>query len=280
MGVKIGHASISETGGVNGAKGDSTGREVCVRSWYDGSWRYMAFHPDAAVREKHAAAIEAACANDNIGYGQGDRNTLNALARELGYDLSRVGPCNCDCSSLQNVAAVASGASGVSYGSNGWTTPDTSMLAALRAAGYRIVTDRARLKSEAYAVRGAIYVSAGHTVCALTNGARAGETLGAAESAQPSGEIPVADEGEETRYHAKTYQTEMHLLAFGDKGAQVESMQLLLNGKGFDCGKADGDFGELTEGALKRFQRAAGLEDDGEYGGLSQAALLNWRKKT
>ena len=120
MGIRIGHASISENGGVNGAKGDSTGKEVCVRGWYSKPWDFMAIHPEAAVREKHAAAVEAACANDNIGYGQGDRNTLNALAKAVGYNLAAVGKCNCDCSSLQNVAAVASGAAGVSYGGNGW----------------------------------------------------------------------------------------------------------------------------------------------------------------
>lgn len=121
MGVRIGHASISENGTVNGAKGDGTGKEVCVREWYSKPWDFMAIHPEAAVREKHAKAVETACANDNIGYGQGDRNTLNTLAKAVGYDLSKVGMCNCDCSSLQNVAAVASGAAGVSYGGNGWT---------------------------------------------------------------------------------------------------------------------------------------------------------------
>lgn len=176
MSVLIGHASISEKGTINGAKGDSTTKEVCTRTWYSKPWDFMAIHPDAAVREKHAKAIEAACANDNIGYGQSDRNTLNTLAKAVGYDLSKVGKCNCDCSSLQNVAAVASGASGVSYGSNGWVT--SNMKTYLKAAGYIIITDSTYLTSEAYCVRGAIYVKASsHTVCGLTNGSKASETL-------------------------------------------------------------------------------------------------------
>lgn len=176
MGIRIGHASISENGGVNGAKGDSTGKEVCVRGWYSKPWDFMAIHPEAAVREKHAAAVEAACANDNIGYGQGDRNTLNALAKAVGYNLAAVGKCNCDCSSLQNVAAVASGAAGVSYGSNGWTT--STMKAALQKAGYKIITERKYLDNAAYCVRGAIYVKASsHTVCGLDNGTRYKKTL-------------------------------------------------------------------------------------------------------
>ena len=188
MGVRIGHASISENGNVNGAKGDSTGKEVCVREWYSKPWDFMAIHPEEAVREKHAQAVEAACANDNIGYGQGDRNTLNTLAKAVGYDMSRVGKCNCDCSSLQHVAAVASGAAGVSYSGNGWTT--STMKAALQKAGYKIITAREYLDNAAYCVRGAIYVkAASHTVCGMDNGANYGKTLekaGLTASAQQS----------------------------------------------------------------------------------------------
>ena len=124
MGIRIGHASISENGTTSGKAGDQTGKEVCIREWYPKQWDYMAIHPDANVREKHAAAVEAACKNDNIGYnwfGENDRNSLYKLAKAVNFDLSKVGKCNCDCSSLQNVAAVASG-SGATYGSNGWTT--------------------------------------------------------------------------------------------------------------------------------------------------------------
>lgn len=178
MSVRIGHASISESGSINGSKGDSTGREVCIRDWYNKPWDFMAIHPDAGVREKHAAAIEAACNNDNIGYGQADRNTLYALAKNVDFDLSRVGRCNCDCSSLQNVAAVASGAPGVSYGSNGWTT--SVMRNYLRNAGYKIIEGAYTANAE-YCVRGAIYVNAGsHTVCGLDNGSNADQTLSAA----------------------------------------------------------------------------------------------------
>ncbi len=176
MSVLIGHASISERGTINGAKGDSSKKEVYTRSWYNKPWDFMAIHPDEKVREKHAKAVEAACANNNIGYGQSDRNTLNTLAKANGYDLSKVGKCNCDCSSLQNVAAVASGASGVTYGSNGWVT--SNMKAKLKAAGYIIITDKTYLTNADYCVRGAIYVKASsHTVCGLTNGSKANQTL-------------------------------------------------------------------------------------------------------
>ena len=257
MAVLIGHASISEKGTIEGAKGDSTGKEVCTRNWYSKPWSYMAIHPDPDVRERHARAIEQACANNNIGYGQGDRNTLNTQAKAVGYDLSKIKTkCNCDCSSLQNVAAVASGAPGVSYGSNGWTT--SSMLAALKAAGYKIITASAYLTSSAYCVRGAIYVKAGsHTVCGLASGSKASKTLskaGASSGGSSSGD---------------------GVLRRGDTGAAVKDMQQDLIAAGYSCGScgADGEFGADTEAALEKFQADHGLEVDGKYGPLSKAAL-------
>ena len=191
MSVRIGHASISEKGTINGVKGDQTGGEVCTRTFYSKPWDYAAIHPDAIVREKHAQAVESACANDNIGYGQNDRNTLNTLAKAVGYDLSRVGKCNCDCSSLQNVAAVASGASGATYGSNGWTT--STMKAALQKLGYKIIADSTYLSSAAYCVRGAIYVKASsHTVCGLDNGASYKKTLEKAGISTDTTSAPAA----------------------------------------------------------------------------------------
>ena len=117
MSILIGHASISENGTINGQKGDQTKKEVCTREFYSKPWDYVAIHPDPTVREKHAKAVEAGCANDNIGYGQGDRNTLNTEAKKVNYDLSKVGKCNTDCSEFMNVCAVASGAPGVTHGS-------------------------------------------------------------------------------------------------------------------------------------------------------------------
>jgi len=137
----------------------------------------MAIHPDATVREKHAKAIEDLCANDNIGYGQNDRNTANTEAKKVGYDISKIKTkCNTDCSALQNLAAVVSGASGVTYSNNGWTT--STMKTALKAAGYKIITDKTYLTSADYCVRGAIYVKSGsHTIAGLTNGSKASQTL-------------------------------------------------------------------------------------------------------
>ena len=179
--VRMGHASISENNTINGTKGDSTKKEVCVRKWYNKPWDYVAIYPDAAVRERHAAACEAGCANDKIGYGQSNRNTLNTLAKEVGYDLSKITTaCNTDCSAFMNVCAVASGAPDATYGSNGWTT--STMKSQLQKAGYKIVTDPTLISNAKYCVRGAIYVKASsHTTCGLDNGPEYQKMLVAAD---------------------------------------------------------------------------------------------------
>jgi hypothetical protein len=288
MSVLIGHASIAETGGVYGQPGDQTGREVCTRSWWANGWDYMAIHPDPQVRERHARAVEAACANDCVGYSWDSRNTLYEQARVVGMDISRIRTrCNCDCSSLQNCAAVASGAPGVTYGDNGWVT--TNMLGYLRAAGYAIITDRDKLQSDAYCVRGAIYVSSGHTICALGDGSRAGETLRAAGlTEEPTVvvipdpvPVPSPDKPAETAY---MYNVQLPLLRIGDKGGYVKAAQTLLIARGYSCGgrrflgreNPDGEFGRATEKAVADFQRENGLEVDGEIGGATWAALINF----
>lgn len=64
------------------------------------------------------------------------------------------------------------------------------------------------------------------------------------------------------------------MLRNGDEGADVKDMQTGLIRLGYDLGKwgADGDFGDATEMAVKKFQLDHGLEADGEFGPLSLAA--------
>lgn len=64
------------------------------------------------------------------------------------------------------------------------------------------------------------------------------------------------------------------LLKKGSKGADVEALQEALNELGFESGEVDGDFGSQTYAAVKRMQKAAGIEIDGKYGVQSHAALM------
>ena len=68
----------------------------------------------------------------------------------------------------------------------------------------------------------------------------------------------------------------MKTLKKGDQGAQVEALQTFLIGAGFDCGKwgADGVFGSGTEAALREYQTAKDLSDDGIAGADTWNAIL------
>jgi hypothetical protein len=63
------------------------------------------------------------------------------------------------------------------------------------------------------------------------------------------------------------------LLRRGSRAAAVSELQALLNRHGSGLA-VDGKFGEVTETAVKGFQRKAGLVDDGAVGAKTWAALL------
>jgi peptidoglycan hydrolase-like protein with peptidoglycan-binding domain len=52
----------------------------------------------------------------------------------------------------------------------------------------------------------------------------------------------------------------------GDSGSKVKKLQQALKLKGYYNGPADGDFGEATETAVKAFQKAKGMSQDGVAG--------------
>lgn len=64
------------------------------------------------------------------------------------------------------------------------------------------------------------------------------------------------------------------LLAEGDTGPDVEELQRLLTASGFPC-DADGDFGPLTNRAVRDFQASRHLSVDGVVGPQTWGALLS-----
>lgn len=66
----------------------------------------------------------------------------------------------------------------------------------------------------------------------------------------------------------------LKVLKKGCKGADVKALQALLNGYGYSCGIADGDFGSKTENAVKAYQKTNGLTADGIVGTVTWSKLL------
>ena len=261
MAVKIGHASIGENGKAQGGTaGDQTGKEVCTRDWYTKGWNAVLRPKSATLAEQSARACEAACANSNIGYDQGGRNTLNAKAKAVNYDLAKVDAlCECDCSSLMHVCAIAGGAK-LDYGSNGYTT--RTMVEAYVASGdYEKLTDNKYLTSDKYLKRGDILVKEGsHTAMVLGDGA--GSSL---STVAPKEDIVPT-----------YYSVRLPMLTKGMRSDTVKAMQYLLIANGFKLPRygADGDFGAETEQMLTKYQKANGLTADSKCGPATWSALL------
>ena len=101
--IIFGSARSSETGGINGTKGDqNNGKEVSTQTYYNHSkgW-YVLRANNADTRAKLAKAMSDACNNNKIGYGQSDRLTGWNEAGKVGYDMSKISnACNVDCSEL------------------------------------------------------------------------------------------------------------------------------------------------------------------------------------
>jgi len=58
------------------------------------------------------------------------------------------------------------------------------------------------------------------------------------------------------------------------RGDDVAALQSRLTEMGFNCGRVDGIFGERTEGAVKEFQKSAGIKSDGKCGPETIIALI------
>lgn len=237
MSVRIGHASIDERGKITGGNaGDQTGKEVCIRSYYLNNWRYVVRAKDPQIAEAMAKACEIGCKNDNIGYSQSDRNSLYKALQNNNFNIANVGKCNTDCSAFMVACAITGGIKELNYKSNAPTT--STMYSAFRATGrFDIYTDAKYLLSDKYLRRGDILISPGrHTVMVLDNG---------------------------------TFPT----LKRGSRGNEVKILQSALNATGLYALEIDGIFGELTEIAVKDYQKKHNLIIDGICGKQTRGAL-------
>lgn len=251
--VYVGSARGDERGkAYGGSAGDQTGREVCVHAWerHEKGWRTLRAK-DAAAREKLAAAMEAACANGNIGYDQWQRDTLLAHARKAGYDPGQVTQaCETDCSSLVRVCCAYAYGRDIVAEATGARFYTGNLVQVLEKTGlFDEMTGEAYGERSDYLMRGDIQCTRtqGHVVIVLNDGSKAGETPGRKRTT----------------------------LRRGASGTEVRAMQWALISLGYDLGSwgADGRFGAATGEAVIAFQRANGLTADGICGPETWSAL-------
>ena len=84
-----------------GKRGDQTGKEVNINSITDRR-KYQVFrYPDSKVARTIAFYMGDVANNENVGYSQSDRDSLEQEIRKINYDPSALNtPCNTDCSAF------------------------------------------------------------------------------------------------------------------------------------------------------------------------------------
>lgn len=169
MSVTVGSARSSY--GDTSAGDQNGGKEVSTQSWYlHGKGWVVLRCKDAARRTLIAEAMRKACANNDIGYSQGSRDTLYANIKGLGFDPSKTTKAvNTDCSALVRVCCCYAG---IKVGN--FTT--SSEKKTLMATGqFDCLTEDKYCKSSDYLMKGDILVAKtkGHTVVVLSDGRKA-----------------------------------------------------------------------------------------------------------
>lgn len=227
--IVLGHATNDENGkSVNGLAGNQ-GKELNFQEWYLRSkgWTHVFRAKSTAKRKKIAQAMMDAVNNKHIGYDQNQRTTLDSYARLVNYDLKKVvHNCETDCSAL---VAVCCNSAGIPVNKGMYTGNEYDVL---KATGkFYIYTSSKYTNSPDKLKVGDILLGAGHT------------------------SIVVSDTYLVTRQLRK-----------GTIGSDVKAVQNRLNELGFNCGLADGDFGNNTLKAVEAFQISKMLQADGIVG--------------
>lgn len=274
MSVKIGHARIDENGRATGGEsGDQNSKEIRIQNWYDGGWAFLARPKNPVAAEYIAAACEAGCANENLGYDQTGRNTGLQEAKKVNWDLSKIlNPSEFDCSSFVTCCILAGG---IQIWSGGNAPTTRTLRKVLEQSGeFQILTDEKYLTGPDYVMRGdTLCKPDSHTVIVLTDGDKARETIDEAADEE-------ASEGPKNEIRSGvTYSIVLPLVQTGDSGPIVAALQVLLTLHGVVAPEeewaVDGIYGPKTKEAVKEVQRRAGKTKDGIVGGETWPVLLN-----
>ena len=107
---------------------------------------------------------------------------------------------------------------------------------------------------------------------AIGNDSNGGEVM--ERTRYPSQILGYADPYSKAKGGSSKVTVSVNMLERGSEGDNVWALQILLNGLGYSCGTVDGDFGSKTDTAVKKFQKAKGLKQDGVVGAKTWSAIL------
>ena len=165
-----------------GISGDQTGTEWQIIPWYNRPWNYVLRHPDRNVGNMISELAVEAANNNNIGYDQANRRSFWSQLSSSGYRPANIkSACEADCSS--GVAAIVK-ATGYLLGLDKLKNVSADMYtgnerAALKSAGFEVLTDSKYLTSDKYLYAGDILLYEGHhTAINITDGSEANDVSG------------------------------------------------------------------------------------------------------
>ena len=258
MAVLIGSARSDENGKITGGKaGDQNGgKEVSTQNWYKHSkgWRVLRCTIIEA-RPLIAEAMKMACNNNQIGYDQSERLALHNNIKPFNFDPSKTTKAvETDCSSLvRDCVLYALRKLGSNIDISNFITSneafvllDTGLFEELKGEKYT--------EDDDFLLAGDLLVTQrkGHTAICITGGSKGGNVASSAPNHLGS-----------------------RVLRNGNRGDDVKELQSMLIQLDYDLGKwgADGDFGDATEMAVRKFQKEHGCEVDGKVGPETLAAI-------
>ena len=258
MAVLIGSARSDERGKATGGKaGDQkSGKEVSTQNWYKHSkgWRVLRCKiPEA--RPLIAEGMDMACDNDMIGYDQNQRLTLHENVKPFNFNPSKTTKAvETDCSALaRDCILYALRKLGYNIDIPNFIT--SNMASTLLATGlFEELKGDKYTEDDDFLLGGDLLVTRtkGHTVICITGGSKAGAYT--PEKPKVLGS---------------------RILKNGHEGDDVKELQSMLIQLGYDLGKwgADGDFGDATEMAVRKFQKEHDCDVDGQVGPETLGAL-------
>ena len=193
--VRVGSARIDENGKLMGGQpGDQTGLEVAIEPWYSHPKKHVVARAKrASVRESIASDMEAACANDMIGYNQARSWDLYDKSKPYGWDCSKVKVASdVDCSTLVRTCVAYALQRDIPWFS---TLNEIEKLS--ETGEFEILRDEKYSQSPDYLLRGDILCTAtqGHTLVALDNGAKAGQSSSQPPQSSTEGNTSLCGKG-------------------------------------------------------------------------------------
>lgn len=242
MMVKIAHASIDERGKISGGQaGDQTGKEVCIRTWYNKPWNCVIRFKLPAMRQKLADFMRKVANNPYVGYDQQNRNSLLQYARNVGYDPSKINtPCEGDCSSTVTVGCIYAGLQEKQLVINGNCATTRTLRNLLKNTGMvDIYMEKDYTATTENLIVGDILLSEGHHVAVVVG----------VDNSNP-------------------YPEPTKNIRLGSRGDDVKWLQYALNEKGHYGLVVDGIAGQLTIGCLIDFQKKAFPSDPKQWDGI------------